>query len=93
MTCEVRNKEINGQCAELLVRPLYIVHPNWTRKRAQNGFLSPFSRIGKLNLTLPLGRHFILQNHCFLLHCLSVKSVQLAAITNSKNTPNNFILM
>ena len=23
MTCEVRNKEINGQCAELLVRPLY----------------------------------------------------------------------
>ena len=24
MTCEVRNKEINSQCAELLVRPLYI---------------------------------------------------------------------
>ena len=23
MTCEVRNKEINSQCAELLVRPLY----------------------------------------------------------------------
>ena len=22
MTCEVRNKEINSQCAELLVRPL-----------------------------------------------------------------------
>ena len=26
MTCEVRNKEINSQCAELLVRPLYITH-------------------------------------------------------------------
>ena len=26
MTCEVRNKEINSQCAELLVRPLYIVY-------------------------------------------------------------------
>ena len=25
MTCEVRNKEINSQCAELLVRSLYIV--------------------------------------------------------------------
>ena len=24
MTCEVRKKEINSQCAELLVRPLYI---------------------------------------------------------------------
>ena len=24
MTCEVRNKEINSRCAELLVRPLYI---------------------------------------------------------------------
>ena len=24
MTCEVRNKEINSQCAELLVRPLYL---------------------------------------------------------------------
>ena len=24
MTCEVRNKEINSQCAEFLVRPLYI---------------------------------------------------------------------
>ena len=24
MTCEVRNKEINSQCAKLLVRPLYI---------------------------------------------------------------------
>ena len=24
MTCGVRNKEINSQCAELLVRPLYI---------------------------------------------------------------------
>ena len=23
MTCEVRNEEINSQCAELLVRPLY----------------------------------------------------------------------
>ena len=23
MTCEVRNKEINSQCTELLVRPLY----------------------------------------------------------------------
>ena len=23
MTCEVRNKEISSQCAELLVRPLY----------------------------------------------------------------------
>ena len=23
MTCEVGNKEINSQCAELLVRPLY----------------------------------------------------------------------
>ena len=29
MTCEVRNKEINSQCAELLVRPLYIAkYPN-----------------------------------------------------------------
>ena len=27
MTCEVRNKEINSQCAELLVRPLYIIQP------------------------------------------------------------------
>ena len=26
MTCEVRNKEINSQCAELLVRPLYIIY-------------------------------------------------------------------
>ena len=26
MTCEVRNKEINSQCAELLVRPLYMMH-------------------------------------------------------------------
>ena len=26
MTCEVRNKEINSQCAELLVRPLYNIH-------------------------------------------------------------------
>ena len=25
MTCEVRNKEIDSQCAELLVRPLYIL--------------------------------------------------------------------
>ena len=25
MTCEVRNKEIISQCAELLVRPLYII--------------------------------------------------------------------
>ena len=25
MTCEVNNKEINSQCAELLVRPLYNV--------------------------------------------------------------------
>ena len=24
MTCEVNNKEINSQCAELLVRPLYV---------------------------------------------------------------------
>ena len=24
MTCEVRNKEVNSQCAELLVRPLYL---------------------------------------------------------------------
>ena len=24
MTCEVQNKEINSECAELLVRPLYI---------------------------------------------------------------------
>ena len=24
MTCEVHDKEINSQCAELLVRPLYI---------------------------------------------------------------------
>ena len=24
MACEVRNKEINSQCAELLVRPLYL---------------------------------------------------------------------
>ena len=24
MTCEVHNKEINSQCAELLIRPLYI---------------------------------------------------------------------
>ena len=27
MTCEVRNKEINSQCAEILVRPLY--HPQF----------------------------------------------------------------
>ena len=26
MTCEMRNKEINSQCAELLVRPLYKIH-------------------------------------------------------------------
>ena len=26
MTCEVHNKEINSQCAELLVRPLYILY-------------------------------------------------------------------
>ena len=26
MACEVNNKEINSQCAELLVRPTYIVH-------------------------------------------------------------------
>ena len=26
MTCEVHNKEINSQCVELLVRPLYIVY-------------------------------------------------------------------
>ena len=26
MTCEVRNKEINNQCAELLVRPLYVMN-------------------------------------------------------------------
>ena len=26
MTCKVRNKEINSQCAELLVRPLYIIN-------------------------------------------------------------------
>ena len=26
MTCEVGNKEIYSQCAELLVRPLYIVY-------------------------------------------------------------------
>ena len=25
MTCEVHSKEINSQCVELLVRPLYIV--------------------------------------------------------------------
>ena len=25
MACEVNNKEISSQCAELLVRPLYIV--------------------------------------------------------------------
>ena len=25
MACEVNNKEINSQCAELLVRPTYIV--------------------------------------------------------------------
>ena len=25
MTCEVHNKEINSQCAELLVRPTYII--------------------------------------------------------------------
>ena len=31
MTCEVRNKEINSQCAELLVRPLYV-----PQKWAQN---------------------------------------------------------
>ena len=24
MTCEVRNKKINSQCAELLVRPFYM---------------------------------------------------------------------
>ena len=24
MTCEVHNKKINSQCAELLVRPLYV---------------------------------------------------------------------
>ena len=29
MTCEVRNKEINSQCAELLVRPLYIKILAW----------------------------------------------------------------
>ena len=26
MACEVNNKEINSQCAELLVRPSYIVY-------------------------------------------------------------------
>ena len=26
MACEVHNKEINSQCAELLVRPTYIVY-------------------------------------------------------------------
>ena len=26
MACEVNNKEINSQCAELLVRPTYIHH-------------------------------------------------------------------
>ena len=25
MTCEVHSKEINSQCAELLVRPLYVL--------------------------------------------------------------------
>ena len=28
MACEVNNKEINSQCAELLVRPTYIMHFN-----------------------------------------------------------------
>ena len=27
MACEVNNKEINSQCAELLVRPTYIATP------------------------------------------------------------------
>ena len=26
MACEVNNIEINSQCAELLVRPTYIIH-------------------------------------------------------------------
>ena len=26
MACEMNNKEINSQCAELLVRPTYIVY-------------------------------------------------------------------
>ena len=25
MACEVRNEEVNSQCAELLVRPLYLL--------------------------------------------------------------------
>ena len=27
MACEVNNKEINSQCAELLVRPKYLIGP------------------------------------------------------------------
>ena len=33
MTCEVHNKEINSQCAALLVRPLYIKYKLSATKR------------------------------------------------------------
>ena len=34
MTCEVHNKEINSQCAELLVRPLFVGNINVTASEA-----------------------------------------------------------
>ena len=36
MTFEVRNKEINSQCAELLVRPLYIHYTIYIIHTAHN---------------------------------------------------------
>ena len=45
MACEVNNKEINSQCAELLVRPTYLNYfRNYNRSKYRK-FLNKTSRI------------------------------------------------
>ena len=52
MACEVNNKEINSQCAELLVRPTYIIAYSYTYILLQMSlkYLHP------LNITVSLAK-------------------------------------
>ena len=47
MTCEVRNKEINSQCAELLVHPLYIIITNYIHYLILNIKIAVFKILGE----------------------------------------------
>ena len=65
MTCEVHNKEINSQCAELLVRPLYIQG----RFRCYNDIFTSNKICMRYNMTFELSYCITIMN-VYILMCI-----------------------